>query len=109
MRRTLLLTAAALLALAGAARASDPVGIYGLVEKVVLEPDDTKPERAQVWGAFRLAKGGGDTYTEPAYGYLYYSAADGKQDQCRREWADLKRVAGTGQVVAFGARYEAKG
>jgi hypothetical protein len=109
MRRTLLLTAAALLALGGAARASDPVGIYGLIEKVVLEPSADKPERAQVWGAFRLATRGGDEYAKPVYGYLYYGLADGKADDCRREWADLKSVAGTGQAVAFAARYAQKG
>jgi hypothetical protein len=107
----LLLTAVALLAVGGAARASDPVGIYGLVEKVVLEPNADKPERAQVWGAFRLAKAraGGDEYEKPVYGYLYYALADGKADDCRREWADLKSVAGTGQAIAFAGRYDKKG
>jgi hypothetical protein len=110
MRRAPLLAAAALLALTATARASDPIGIYGLVEKVVLEPSTGQPERAQVWGAFRLAKtGGGDEYQEPAGGYLYYALVPGKEADCRREWADLKSVAGTGEVVAFGARYEPKG
>lgn len=110
MRRTLLLAAAALLALGGAARASDPVGIYGLVDKVVLEPSEDKPERAQVWGVFRLAKEkSGDDYLEPVYGYLYYTAVSGKEESCRREWADLKRVAGTGDAVAFAGRYQALG
>jgi hypothetical protein len=111
MRRTLLLAMASLLALAGSARASDPVGIYALVEKVVLEPSEGKPERAQVWGVFRLAKprAGGDEYQKPAHGYLYYSLASGKEDETRREWADLKEVAGTGQVIAFSGRYEKLG
>jgi hypothetical protein len=110
MRRTLLLTVVALLALSGAARASDPVGIYGLVEKVVLEPSADKPERAQVWGAFQLAKvRKGDDYTTPAYGYLYYALASGKEGDCRREWSDLKEVAGTGQAVAFAGRWQELG
>ncbi|HKI38389.1 MAG TPA: hypothetical protein VKA46_41450 [Gemmataceae bacterium] len=107
MRRTLLLAMASLLALAGSARASDPVGIYGLVEKVVLEPEQGKPERAQVWGVFRLAKARrGDEYQKPAYGYLYYALPSGKEGDTRREWADLKEVAGTGQVIAFAGRYQ---
>ncbi len=110
MRRTLLLTAAALLSAAGAARASDPVGIYALIEKVVLEPQDGQPERAQVWGVFRFAvKNSGDEYSAPVHGYLYYGLAPGKADDSRREWADMKKVAGTGQVVAFAGRYQAKG
>jgi hypothetical protein len=110
MRRTLLAAAVGLLALAGTARASDPVGIYGLVQKVVLEPKDDKPERAQVWGVFRFAvKNKGDEYSAPVYGYLYYSLAPGKADDSRREWADMKKVAGTGQVIAFASRYGAKG
>ena len=107
MRRTLLLTVVALLALSGAARASDPVGIYGLVEKVVLEPSADKPERVQVWGTFALAvPGRGEEYSKPAPGYLYFSVTPGKEDQCRKEWADLKKVAGTDQCVAFGSRYK---
>jgi hypothetical protein len=110
MRRTLVLAAAALLTLTGAARASDPVGIYGLVDKVVLEPNENKPERVQVFGVFRLAKEkSGDEYEPAAYGYLYYDLAPGKADDSRREWADLKRVAGTGDAIAFAGRYQKLG
>jgi hypothetical protein len=109
MRRTMLAVVVAFLALAGTARASDPVGIYALVEKVVLEPED-KPERAQVWGVFRLAKvRAGDEYLPPVYGYLYYTLEAGKEKDGRIEWADLKKVAGTGQVVAFAGRYQPLG
>ena len=91
------------------ARASDPVGIYALVEKVVTEPSEGTPQRVTVWGVFALAEGrSGDEYAEPVYGYLHYSA-DEKPDAARREWADLKSVAGTGQAVAFGSRYKEKG
>jgi hypothetical protein len=105
-----LLAALALLALGGAAHASDPVGIYALIEKVVLEPEGGKPERAQVWGIFRLAKANrGDEYREPVYGYLYYKLEPGKEGDTRREWADLKEVAGKGQAVAFAGRYQELG
>src|SRR6266542_3884809 len=95
----------------GAARAlaSDPVGIYALVDKVVFEPNATKPERIQVWGAFAIAEGSGYTYKNAERGFLYYKVDSGNSTACRNEWNDLKSVAGTGQIVAFGSRYKEKG
>jgi hypothetical protein len=90
------------------ARASDPVGIYAVVDQVVLEPGGAAAERLQVWGAFSLATGRGDEYTTPRRGYLYFAAPRGQEAACRKEWADLKHVAGTGQVIAFGGRYGPK-
>ena len=91
------------------ALASDPVGIYALVDKVVFEPNETNPERIQVWGAFAIAEGYGFTYKTAARGYLYYKVNSEKPTACRNEWTDLKSVAGTGQIVAFGSRYGEKG
>jgi hypothetical protein len=55
--------------LGGVARASDPVGVYALVEKVVLEPNEKAPERIQIWGAFSLASTvDRDSYEAPARG-----------------------------------------
>jgi hypothetical protein len=103
------LFAVAMIAVAGSVRASDPVGIYALIDKVVLEPSDKAPERVQVWGAFCLAEGRGDGYTEPKRGYLYYKLNSEDADVSRKEWADLKMVAGTSQIVAFGNRHKDKG
>src|SRR3989442_7241502 len=94
---------------AGRALASDPVGIYALVDNVVFEPNETNPERIQVWGAFAIAEGYGYTYKNAERGYLYYKANSEKPTACRNEWTDLKTVAGTGQIVAFGSRYGEKG
>src|SRR6266702_2245231 len=93
----------------GRALASDPVGIYALVDKVVFEPNETHPERVQVWGAFAIAEGYGYTYKNAERGYLYYKVNSDNPTACRNEWADLKAVAGTGQIVAFGSRYGEKG
>ena len=88
--------------------ASGPLGIYGIVEKVVLEPNDTSPDRIQVWGAFAYVDGGasasGLTVSAAKHGYLYFKlpAVPAQQEIVKREWADLKAVAGTGQVVGFG-------
>src|ERR1041385_2107567 len=56
----------------GRALASDPVGIYALVDKAVFEPNQTNPERIQIWGAFAIAEGYGYTYKNAERGYLYY-------------------------------------
>ncbi len=91
--------------LAGAAAsASDPTGIYAIIDRVVLEPETGDPERAQIWGAFALARGARE-YAEPVRGYLYLEAAEDEQKICRREWTDLRKLAGSGKVVAFGNRW----
>jgi len=92
----------------GKALASDPVGVYALVDKVVFEPNETSPERIQIWGAFAIAEGYGYTYKNAERGYLYYKMNPEKPNACRNEWADLKSVASTGQIVAFGSRYGEK-
>jgi hypothetical protein len=96
-----------------APHASGPAGIYAIVERVVFEPNERAPERVQVWGVFSLADGGLDrplTTSAPARGYLYFKmpaatsgmATPADVTTIRREWNDLKAVAGTGQVVGFG-------
>lgn len=92
--------------------ASGPLGIYGIVEKVVFEPNEQDAERIQVWGAFAYVDGGVGsslTVSAPKRGYLYFrlhnAAAGGIEavtKLVRNEWADLKSVAGTGQAVGFG-------
>jgi hypothetical protein len=91
------------------ALASDPVGIYALVDKVVFEPNETSPERVQIWGAFAIAEGNGYTYKNAERGYIYYKLNSEKPAASRNEWSDLKSVAGTGQIVAFASRYGEKG
>ena len=91
-------------------KASDFVGVYAVVESVALEPNATAPERVQIRGAFALSEGmRGSNYGTAQRGYLYYSCPAGKQDICRREWADLQSVAGKNIGVGFGARYLATG
>ena len=85
--------------------ASDPVAVYGRVDKVVLEPTIDTPETIQLWGVFSLAKpNDSNYYLPPARGYLYFTLAT-DAETARKEWADLQRVAGTGQIVSFGSRY----
>ena len=107
--RKLILAFAVLLAGAIHLGASGPLGIYGIVEKVVFEPNEQSPERIQVWGAFAYVEGGGGsqglTISAAKRGYLYFRTAptdEATAKLVRNEWADLKSVAGTGQAVGFG-------
>src|SRR5262245_13565994 len=109
-KRTVGLTlASGVLALTAVLQASDMVGIYGVVEKVVVEPNDKAPERIQIWGAFAIAEGRGSTYGPAQRGYLYYTCPSGQENVCRKEWSDLKSVAGKGTAVGLGMRYKPTG
>jgi hypothetical protein len=92
--------------------ASGPIGIYGIVEKVVFEPTEQSPERIQVWGAFAYVDGGANSalaVSPVKRGYLYFklppaSVATARDvEAVKKEWADLKAVAGTGQAIGFGS------
>jgi len=37
----------------------------------------------------------------PQRGFLYFRMAPGREESTKKEWADLKTVAGTGQTIAF--------
>jgi hypothetical protein len=88
-----------------AASASVPLGVYAVVDKVVLEPADTESHCVQIWGTFALWDGKpGLGYRAPERGYLYYSCSREQIGICRNEWADLKAMAGTGRMVGFGSR-----
>ena len=88
-------------------RASDPVSVYCIINKVVLEPNETEPTAVQIWGAFALsgAPFTGNTYGSVQTGYVYYTCPKGRDSVCLAEWADLKSVAGKGEVIGFGDRY----
>ena len=97
-------------AAAGAATvyASNPVAVYARVDRVALAPNAQAPDTIQVWGVFSLATpNNGNDYQPPAAGYLYFKLSSDPA-LARREWADLKEVAGTRQIVAFGSRYQLK-
>ena len=88
-------------------RASDPVGCYGIIEKVVLEPNDTEPTAIQIWGVFALSTAPftGNTYQAVQKGYLYYTCPKGKDSTCLAEWFDMRKMAGKGEIIGFGDRY----
>ena len=107
-----MLSVAVVLSLAAAVDlvASGRVGVYGIVEKVVFEPSEQSPQRVQVWGVFAYANtlgGGSDegAVSSARRGYLYFKLPepyDPTFETVKREWRDLKAVAGTGQAIGFG-------
>ena len=105
-----LLSLGIFLGLSGAClQASDPIGVFAIVDKVALEPNTTAPERIQIWGSFSPADDKDrDSYKSPQKGYLYYKVPDEKADVARKEWKDLAAIAGTGQVIGFGSRFAPK-
>jgi hypothetical protein len=85
-------------------RASVPIGVYAMVEKVVLEPNDTQPQRIQIWGAFAVADRTPAGYGPAQRGYLYYSCPAGQETICRNEWNDIRSMAGRDELIGFGDR-----
>jgi hypothetical protein len=100
--------AAVALAIAGAAiglDASDRVGIYAVVDRIVFEPTAENPERVQIWGAFAVATPGNrDDYDAVQRGYLYFAAVTSNR-MTRAEWNDLKDLAGSRRIVGFSSRF----
>jgi len=92
-------------------KASGPIAVYALVDKVAFEPSSDKPERIRISGVFMVARETPDNsedYSSPERGYLYFELPKGDEKLARREWADLKSVAGTRQVVGFGTSWGPK-
>jgi hypothetical protein len=86
-------------------RASDPIGVYAIVDKVVVEPSSGPPQRIQIWGAFALAQPDHpDDYGAAQRGYLYFTCPQGQAEVCRSEWSDVQSVAGKATGIGFGAR-----
>ena len=94
--------------------ASGPLAFYGIIEKVVFEPNEKEAERIQLWGAFAYVDGRSvDSHARISAverGYLYFKlrssipafTTNAQVELIKKEWADFKSVAGTGQAVGFG-------
>jgi len=78
------------------------IGIYGIVDRVVFEPDGRSPERIQIWGLFvvpvPISSG---LYKAPQRGVLYFSIPSDRKEIARKEWVELVRLAGSGQILGF--------
>ena len=104
------LVGAAVLAAAAvvAIQASGPIAVYARVDKVVIEPSADAPATIQIWGVFSAAKPQPvNEYLPAARGYLYYRLPSNSEYRkaALREWNDLKALAGSKDVVAFGSQF----
>jgi hypothetical protein len=109
--KAIVCSATAVLALAacvGIVNASGPIAVYALVDKVALEPNADQPERVRISGVFSVAEERTDVYSAPQRGYLYCALPKQNTEIARREWADLKSVAGSRQVVGLGSSWFSK-
>jgi hypothetical protein len=106
--RIVMVTAVLLVALTSLGASGSDLGIFGILEKVVCEPDEAHAERVQLWGVFGYTNRA-KSVTSVERGYLYFRIPnrDEVNDSeitatlVRREWADLKKMAGTGQAVGW--------
>jgi len=83
------------------ARAGGPPPVCMVIDKLAFEPREDSPTRVRVWGTFSFLKER-TKYDKPVQACLYYTVAKGEEDQCRKEWARLKKLAAGKHVVAFG-------
>jgi len=88
-------------------KADGPVGVYALVQKVVLEPSEAEPKAIQVWGVFVWVDGGLKTpgpINVPQRGYMYFKLPAGSAEAAaaREQWTEIRAVAGASQIIAFG-------
>ena len=83
------------------ARAGGPPPVCMTIDKLVFEPNEKEATRIQIWGNFSFLKEK-TNYGKPVHGYLYYTVASGKAEQCQKEWETLKKLVADKHVVAFG-------
>ena len=80
-----------------------PIVAIRKIDRVVIENDT-----AQIWGVFAAAKPDNrHDYLPPVRGYLYFTVGD-NPSAAQKEWADLAGLAGSGQIVSFGSRWQLK-
>lgn len=90
------------------APASDPTGVYGLVDEVAFAPDEAAPTSVVLRGAFAVAEGRhGNYYRAARWGALSFSLPEEEDEhgKAREQWADLAKAAGSGEAVGFGTRW----
>ena len=79
------------------------VGIYAVIDEVTFEPDGPSPNLIRISGVFVVpVPMSSGMYRSPQRGYLYFRIPSGMEETTRKDWNQLKSIAGTGQVVGFG-------
>jgi hypothetical protein len=103
----LLLTVLAIIVSASILIADGPVGVYVMVQKVVFEPNEAGPKTLQIWGVFVWVDGGLQSpgpINLPQRGYLYFKLPESATEAsaAKKQWSDIKAIAGSNQIIAFG-------
>jgi hypothetical protein len=79
------------------------IGIYAVIDAVTFEPDGPSPNFIKISGVFvvpvPISSG---QYKSPQRGFLYFRIPPGMEEATRKDWSELKTVAGTGRPVGFG-------
>jgi hypothetical protein len=85
---------------------SEPIGVFAILDKVVMKPNAEQPTEVELQGAFAVAEGSrGDYYRAPRRGSLRFSAGK-KPEEAVAQWRELQKHAGSGVCVALSTRYE---
>jgi hypothetical protein len=78
------------------------VGIYAVIDQVTFEPEGSSANLIRISGVFvvpfPMSSG---NYKAPQRGYLCFRIRPGMEEATRKDWTELKAMAGTGQVVGF--------
>ena len=79
------------------------IGIYAIVDQVTFEPETGPPHSVRISGIFvvPIPMSSGN-YRSPQRGYLYFRIAPRTEQATRRDWSELKTLAGSGKVLGFG-------
>jgi hypothetical protein len=84
---------------------SEPIGVFAILDKVVMKPAE-QPNEVELHGAFAVAEGSrGNYYRAPRRGVLRFSAGK-KPEEAVAQWRELAKHAGTGVCVALSSRWE---
>ena len=78
------------------------IGIYAVIDAVTFEPDGPSPNFIRISGVFVVpVPMSSGQYGSPQKGYLYFRIPSGMEQATRKDWNELKTVAGTGRAVGF--------
>ena len=78
------------------------IGIYAVIDQVTFEPDDPSLNFIRISGVFVVpVPMSSGIYKSPQRGFLYFQIPSGMEQTVRKDWNELKSIAGTREVVGF--------
>ena len=81
---------------------SGTIGIYAVIDQVTFEPAGPSPNFIRISGVLVVpVPMSSGQYRSPQRGYLYFRIRPAMEQETRKDWYELKSIAGTGQVVGF--------